>query len=50
MADHDIRQTKIVEALEAEKKKLAEDFAQIERKRALKMTQTHKTGTWTLFV
>lgn len=45
MADHDVRHAKIVEALEAEKKKIAEDLAQIERKRALKVTQTPKTGT-----
>ncbi|XP_077082754.1 kinesin-like protein KIF14 isoform X1 [Siphateles boraxobius] len=44
MADHDVRHAKIVEALEAEKKKIAEDLAQIERKRALKVTQTPKTA------
>uniref|UniRef100_A0A8C1D9T0 Kinesin-like protein KIF14 n=1 Tax=Cyprinus carpio carpio TaxID=630221 RepID=A0A8C1D9T0_CYPCA len=44
LADHDIRHAKIVEALEAEKRKIAEDLAQIERKRALKMTQTPKTA------
>uniref|UniRef100_A0A672PIP2 Kinesin-like protein KIF14 n=1 Tax=Sinocyclocheilus grahami TaxID=75366 RepID=A0A672PIP2_SINGR len=32
LADHDIRHAKIVEALEAEKRKIAEDLAQIERK------------------
>uniref|UniRef100_A0A8C2IJ84 Kinesin-like protein KIF14 n=1 Tax=Cyprinus carpio TaxID=7962 RepID=A0A8C2IJ84_CYPCA len=44
LADHDIRHAKIVEALEAAKRKIAEDLAQIERKRALKMTQTPKTA------
>ncbi|XP_043092888.1 kinesin-like protein KIF14 [Puntigrus tetrazona] len=44
LADHDIRHAKIVEALEAEKRKIAEDLAQIEKKRALKMTQTPKTA------
>ncbi|XP_016380391.1 kinesin-like protein KIF14 [Sinocyclocheilus rhinocerous] len=44
LADHDIRHARIVEALEAEKRKIAEDLAQIERKRALKMTQTPKTA------
>lgn len=41
LADHDVRHAKILEALEAEKRKIAEDLAQIERKRALKVTQTH---------
>ncbi|TRZ02867.1 hypothetical protein DNTS_026732 [Danionella cerebrum] len=44
MADHDVRHAKIVEALEAEKRKIAEDLLQIERKRALKLTQTPKTA------
>ncbi|XP_016382604.1 kinesin-like protein KIF14 [Sinocyclocheilus rhinocerous] len=43
LADHDIRHAKIVEALEAEKRKIAEDLAQIERKRAQKMVQATKT-------
>lgn len=42
MADHDVRHAKIVAALEAEKRKIAEDLAQIEMKRALKVTQTPK--------
>ncbi|XP_052395563.1 kinesin-like protein KIF14 isoform X2 [Carassius gibelio] len=44
MADHDIRHAKIVEALEAEKRKIAEDLAQIERKRAHKMLHATKTA------
>uniref|UniRef100_A0A8C2A6D8 Kinesin-like protein KIF14 n=1 Tax=Cyprinus carpio TaxID=7962 RepID=A0A8C2A6D8_CYPCA len=44
LADHDIRHAKIVEALEAEKRKIAEDLAQIERKRAQKMVQATKTA------
>lgn len=44
MADHDIRHAKIVEALEAEKRKIAEDLAQIEKKRAQKINQTPKSG------
>ncbi|XP_051551445.1 kinesin-like protein KIF14 [Myxocyprinus asiaticus] len=44
LADHDIRHAKIVEALEAEKRKIAEDLAQFERKRALKVNQTPKTA------
>ncbi|KAK2907037.1 hypothetical protein Q8A67_006022 [Cirrhinus molitorella] len=44
LADHDVRHAKIVEALEAEKRKIAEDLAQIEKKRALKMTQAPKTA------
>nr|XP_055074215.1 kinesin-like protein KIF14 [Misgurnus anguillicaudatus] len=44
MADHDIRHAKIVEALEAEKRKIAEDLAQIEKKRALKVNQTPKSA------
>ncbi|XP_051977519.1 kinesin-like protein KIF14 [Xyrauchen texanus] len=44
LADHDIRHAKIVEALEAEKRKIAEDLAQFERKRAPKVNQTPKTA------
>ncbi|XP_051550144.1 kinesin-like protein KIF14 [Myxocyprinus asiaticus] len=44
LTDHDIRHAKIVEALEAEKRKIAEDLAQIEKKRALRGNQTPKTA------
>ncbi|XP_057180878.1 kinesin-like protein KIF14 [Triplophysa rosa] len=44
LADHDIRHAKIVEALEAEKRKIAEDLAQIEKKRAQKVNQTPKSA------
>uniref|UniRef100_A0AAR2JEB3 Kinesin-like protein KIF14 n=1 Tax=Pygocentrus nattereri TaxID=42514 RepID=A0AAR2JEB3_PYGNA len=40
MADNDIRHAKILEALEAEKRKIAEDLSEIQRKRALKVNQT----------
>ncbi|XP_062868886.1 kinesin-like protein KIF14 [Trichomycterus rosablanca] len=43
MADNDIRHAKILEALEAEKRKIAEDLAEIQRRRALKMNHTPKT-------
>ncbi|MCJ8737974.1 hypothetical protein PDJAM_G00030330 [Pangasius djambal] len=44
MADNDIRHAKILEALEAEKRKIAEDLADIQKKRELKMNQTPKTA------
>ncbi|XP_048039068.1 kinesin-like protein KIF14 [Megalobrama amblycephala] len=44
LVDNNVRHAKIVEALEAEKRKIAEDLAQIERRRALKVTQTPKTA------
>ncbi|XP_036442255.1 kinesin-like protein KIF14 [Colossoma macropomum] len=43
MADNDIRHAKILEALEAEKRKIAEDLVEIQRKRALKVNQTPRT-------
>uniref|UniRef100_A0AAR2LZC1 Kinesin-like protein KIF14 n=2 Tax=Pygocentrus nattereri TaxID=42514 RepID=A0AAR2LZC1_PYGNA len=43
MADNDIRHAKILEALEAEKRKIAEDLSEIQRKRALKVNQTART-------
>ncbi|XP_017557881.2 kinesin-like protein KIF14 [Pygocentrus nattereri] len=45
MADNDIRHAKILEALEAEKRKIAEDLSEIQRKRALKVNQTARTDT-----
>lgn len=44
MADHDIRHAKIIEALEAEKRKIAEEFAEIQRKRALRSNNALKMG------
>ncbi|TSW35252.1 Kinesin-like protein KIF14 [Bagarius yarrelli] len=44
MADNDIRHAKIIEALEAEKRKIAEDLTEIQKKRALKVNQTPKTA------
>lgn len=44
MADNDIRHAKILEALEAEKRKIAEDLAIIQKKRVLKVNQTPKSG------
>ncbi|XP_060732777.1 kinesin-like protein KIF14 [Tachysurus vachellii] len=44
MVDNDVRHAKILEALEAEKRKIAEDLADIQMKRALKMNQTPKTA------
>ncbi|XP_076880358.1 kinesin-like protein KIF14 isoform X2 [Brachyhypopomus gauderio] len=44
MADNDIRHAKILEALEAEKRKIADDLAEIQRKRAMKVNQTPKTA------
>lgn len=44
MADSAIRHAKILEALEAEKRKIAEDLANIQRKRALRVDQTPKAG------
>lgn len=44
MADNDIRHAKILEALEAEKRKISEDLTDIQKKRALKVNQTPKTG------
>ncbi|XP_062411440.1 kinesin-like protein KIF14 isoform X3 [Sardina pilchardus] len=45
MADHDIRHAKIIEALEAEKRKIAEEFAEIQRKRVLRTNHTPKSET-----
>lgn len=44
MADNDIRHAKILEALEAEKRKIAEDLAEIQMKRTQRVNQTPKTG------
>ncbi|KAG9266797.1 kinesin-like protein KIF14 isoform X1 [Astyanax mexicanus] len=44
MADNDIRHAKILEALESEKRKIAGDLAEIQRKRALKSNHTSRTG------
>ncbi|XP_035379163.1 kinesin-like protein KIF14 [Electrophorus electricus] len=44
MADNDIRHAKILEALEAEKRKVSEDLAEIQRKRVLRVNQTPKTA------
>ncbi|KAG7327749.1 hypothetical protein KOW79_009355 [Hemibagrus wyckioides] len=44
MVDNDIRHAKILEALEVEKRKIAEDLADIQKKRALKVNQTPKTA------
>uniref|UniRef100_A0A8B9RDG8 Kinesin-like protein KIF14 n=1 Tax=Astyanax mexicanus TaxID=7994 RepID=A0A8B9RDG8_ASTMX len=43
MADNDIRHAKILEALESEKRKIAGDLAEIQRKRALKSNHTSRT-------
>ncbi|XP_066503711.1 kinesin-like protein KIF14 [Hoplias malabaricus] len=43
ISDNDIRHAKILEALEAEKRKIAEDLAEIQRKRAQKVNQTPRT-------
>uniref|UniRef100_A0AAY4EY72 Kinesin-like protein KIF14 n=1 Tax=Denticeps clupeoides TaxID=299321 RepID=A0AAY4EY72_9TELE len=43
MADHVVRHAKIVEALEAEKKKIAEDLAEQQKKHILRENQTQKT-------
>ncbi|KAI5610222.1 kinesin-like protein KIF14 isoform X1, partial [Silurus asotus] len=44
MFDNDIRHAKILEALEAEKRKIAEDLTNIQKKRALKVNQTPKSA------
>ncbi|MCI4383744.1 hypothetical protein PGIGA_G00030120 [Pangasianodon gigas] len=46
MADNDIRHAKILEALEAEKRKIADDLADIQKKRALKMTPKTAPLQW----
>ncbi|XP_028818026.1 kinesin-like protein KIF14 isoform X2 [Denticeps clupeoides] len=43
MADHVVRHAKIVEALEAEKKKIAEDLAEQQKKHILRENQTQKS-------
>ncbi|XP_072516112.1 kinesin-like protein KIF14 isoform X1 [Salminus brasiliensis] len=43
MAENDIRHAKILEALESEKRKIAEDLAEIQRKRTLKANHTPRT-------
>lgn len=50
MVDNDIRHAKILEALEAEKRKIAEDLADIQKKRALKVNQTPKTGRFSVLM
>ncbi|KAM9461389.1 kinesin-like protein KIF14 isoform 1-T1 [Clarias gariepinus] len=45
MADNDIRHAKILEALEAEKRKIAGDLAEIQKKRALKLNQAQTPKT-----
>uniref|UniRef100_A0AAY4EXC4 Kinesin-like protein KIF14 n=1 Tax=Denticeps clupeoides TaxID=299321 RepID=A0AAY4EXC4_9TELE len=44
MADHVVRHAKIVEALEAEKKKIAEDLAEQQKKHILRENQTQKSA------
>lgn len=44
MADHDVRHAKIIEALEAEKRKIAEEVAEVQRKLALRGNNTPKIG------
>ncbi|KAL2090384.1 hypothetical protein ACEWY4_015072 [Coilia grayii] len=42
MAEHDVRHAKIIEALEAEKRKIADEFAEIQRKQAMRTNHTPK--------
>lgn len=44
MADHDVRQARIVEALEAEKMKIGKDLEEMQRKLALRENRTPKHG------
>ena len=44
MADHDIRHARILEALEEEKKKIAEELERMQKKTALKVP-AHRNGT-----
>lgn len=44
MEEHRVRQARIVEALEAEKKKIAKELEEIQKKRALRENHTPQHG------
>lgn len=48
MEERSVRQAKIVEALEAEKKKLGKDLEELQTRRALRENRTPKAGEWSL--
>lgn len=44
MEEHRMRQVKIVEALEAEKKKISTELEEIQRRRAMRQNQSSRNG------
>lgn len=44
MEDHSVRQAKIVDALEAEKKKISRDLEEMQRKLALRENKAPRSG------
>lgn len=44
MEDHRVRQARIVEALEAEKRKISKELEEMQKKRALRENQTSPNG------
>lgn len=44
MEEHQVRQARIVEALEAEKRKISKELEEIQKKRALRENQTSRNG------
>lgn len=49
MEEHHVRQVKIVEALEAEKKKISNELMEIQRRRALRENQPSRNGPFFVF-
>lgn len=44
MEEHRIRQARIVDALEAEKRKISKELEEMQKKRALREIQSHRNG------
>lgn len=44
MEEHRVRQARIVEALEAEKRKISKELEEMQKKRALRENQTPRNG------
>lgn len=50
MEEHRVRQVKIVEALEAEKKKISNELKEMQRRRAVREEQLSQNGEISLFL
>lgn len=48
MEEHHVRQVKIVEALEAEKKKISNELMEMQKRRAVRETQPSRNGQFFL--